>query len=99
MHADVHGIEKDPERAFPLFTITPLMPFNLAIATKDPSSIVDKESALTNQAKAAWKTKVEDGSPTSCLRGLNAMLSTRPALRSDARDKPINKRFRRKPKR
>ena len=40
------------------YTLSAKDAFNLATVTKNPSSIVDKESALTNQAKATWKTKL-----------------------------------------
>jgi hypothetical protein len=40
MHADVHGIEKDPERAFPLFTITSLIPSNNA-STRSHMMVAD----------------------------------------------------------
>ena len=50
-----------------------------AVVTKDPSSIIDRESALTNQAKAARK-------PTLRSETRDKPINTYPALHPRARD-------------
>ena len=70
---------KKPEQMTTAYTLSAKDAFNLATVTKDPSSIVEEESAFTNQAKATYKAKVAGGKPTS----KKALTYAGTALRTD----------------